>query len=159
MFVRVSATDWLEPEGWTLEETVTVAGWLREAGADVVDTSTGGNITGVTIPSGPGYQVAHATAIKMGSGIVTTAVGQITDAAQAEEIVASGKADAVFVARQFMREPHLPQRWAVAAGRRGRPTRRSTRAAAGLLPDDRGRPSGLLEPRGRDLGGAANHPE
>ncbi|MBC7298534.1 MAG: NADH:flavin oxidoreductase/NADH oxidase, partial [Demequina sp.] len=64
VFVRVSATDWCEPEGWTLDETVTVAGWLRQAGADVVDTSTGGNITGVKIPSGPGYQVAHATAIK-----------------------------------------------------------------------------------------------
>lgn len=116
VFVRVSATDWVEPEGWTLEQTVTVAGWLREAGADVVDTSTGGNITGVTIPSYPGYQVSHATAIKTGASITTTAVGQITDAAQAEEIVASGKADAVFVARQFMREPHLPQRWAAELG-------------------------------------------
>ena len=95
---------------------MTVAGWLREAGADVVDTSTGGNATGVTIPSSPGYQVPHATAIKTGSGIVTTAVGQITEAAQAEEIVASGKADAVFVARQFMREPHLAQRWAAELG-------------------------------------------
>ncbi|WP_291380750.1 NADH:flavin oxidoreductase/NADH oxidase [Demequina sp.] len=116
VFVRVSATDWCEPEGWTLDETVTVAGWLRQAGADVVDTSTGGNITGVKIPSGPGYQVAHATAIKNGSGIITTAVGQITNAEQAEEIVAEGKADAVFVARQFLREPHLPQRWAAELG-------------------------------------------
>lgn len=116
VFVRVSATDWCEPEGWTLDETVTVAGWLRQAGADVVDTSTGGNITGVKIPSGPGYQVAHATAIKNGSGVITTAVGQITNAEQAEEIVAEGKADAVFVARQFLREPHLPQRWAAELG-------------------------------------------
>ncbi len=68
------------------------------------------------IPSSPGYQVLHATAIKDGSGIITTAVGQITEADQAEAIVAEGKADAVFVARQFMREPHLPQRWAAQLG-------------------------------------------
>jgi len=116
VFVRVSATDWLEPEGWTLEETVTLAGWVRDAGGDVIDASTGGNVTGVTIPASPGYQVPHATAIKEGSGILTTAVGQITDAAQAEAIVSQGKADAVFVARQFMREPHLPQRWAAELG-------------------------------------------
>ncbi len=112
VFVRVSATDWVEPEGWTLEETVTLASWVREAGGDVIDTSSGGNITGAVIPLAPGYQVPHAAAIKDGSGIVTTAVGLITDAAQAEAIVSQGKADAVFVARQFMREPHLPQRWA-----------------------------------------------
>lgn len=112
VFVRVSATDWLEPEGLTLAESVTIAGWVREAGGDLVDVSTGGNITGVTIPSGPGYQVPHALAIKDGAQILTAAVGQITSGAQAESIVASGAADAVFVARQFMRDPHLPTRWA-----------------------------------------------
>lgn len=112
VFVRISATDWVEPEGWTLEQSVQLAAWIAEAGGDVVDTSTGGLITGVTIPSAPGYQVPHATAIKNGAHIITTAVGQIVDAAQAEEIVASGDADAVFVARQFMRDPHLPLRWA-----------------------------------------------
>lgn len=116
VFVRVSATDWLEPEGWTLEETVTLARWVREVGGDLIDTSTGGNIAGAKIPTGPGYQVPHATAIKTGSGIITTAVGQITDAKQAAAIVAEGKADAVFVARQFLREPHLPQRWAAELG-------------------------------------------
>ncbi len=112
VFVRVSATDWLEPKGLTLEESVTVAGWVREAGGDVMDVSTGGNVTGVTIPTAPGYQVPHASAIKNGAGIITAAVGQITSATQAEAIVASGDADAVFVARQFMRDPHLPMRWA-----------------------------------------------
>lgn len=116
VFVRVSATDWLEPEGLTLKESVTVAGWVREAGGDVIDVSTGGNITGVTIPTGPGYQVPHASAIKSGAQIITAAVGQITSAAQAESIVASGDADAVFVARQFMRDPHLAMRWAHALG-------------------------------------------
>ncbi|SEJ68354.1 NADH:flavin oxidoreductase/NADH oxidase [Demequina mangrovi] len=110
VFVRVSATDWLEPEGWTLEDTVTVAQWLREAGADLVDTSTGGLVPGAVIPVAPGYQVPHATAIKERSGIAATAVGQIVDAAQAERIVASGQADAVFVGREFMRDPHLPLR-------------------------------------------------
>lgn len=116
VFVRVSATDWLEPEGLTLAESIIVAGWVREAGGDVMDVSTGGNVTGVTIPSGPGYQVPQAKAIKNGASILTTAVGQITSAAQAESIVASGDADAVFVARQFMRDPHLPMRWAHALG-------------------------------------------
>ena len=67
VFVRVSATDWLEPEGLTLDESVTVAGWVREAGGDVMDVSTGGNVTGATIPVGPGYQVPHASAIKSGA--------------------------------------------------------------------------------------------
>ncbi|WP_062461200.1 NADH:flavin oxidoreductase/NADH oxidase [Demequina soli] len=110
LFVRVSATDWVEPAGWTLDDTVTVAQWLREAGADLVDTSTGGLIPDATIPTGPGYQVPHATAIRERSGIAATAVGMIVDARQAEALVASGKADAVFVGREFMRDPHLPLR-------------------------------------------------
>ncbi|WP_062519992.1 NADH:flavin oxidoreductase/NADH oxidase [Demequina silvatica] len=110
VFVRVSATDWLEPEGWTLDDTVTVSQWLREAGADLVDTSTGGLVGGVRIPTGPGYQVRHAAAIRERSGIPATAVGMIVDARQAESLVASGQADAVFVGREFMRDPHLPLR-------------------------------------------------
>ncbi|WP_062387083.1 NADH:flavin oxidoreductase/NADH oxidase [Demequina iriomotensis] len=110
VFVRVSATDWLEPEGWTLDDTVTVSQWLREAGADLVDTSTGGLVPGVPIPVAPGYQVPHATAIRERSGIAATAVGHIVDAHQAERIVASGQADAVFVGREFMRDPHFPLR-------------------------------------------------
>ncbi|WP_062318153.1 NADH:flavin oxidoreductase/NADH oxidase [Demequina maris] len=110
VFVRVSATDWREPEGWTLDDTVTVAQWLREAGADLVDTSTGGLVPDARIPVAPGYQVPHATAIRERSGIAATAVGQIVDARQAEAIVASGQADAVFVGREFMRDPHLPLR-------------------------------------------------
>lgn len=112
VIVRVSATDWVEPEGLTLAESVTVAQWAREAGADFYDVSTGGVAPGITIPSAPGYQVPFATAIREGAGIPVGAVGQIVEAAQAEEIVASGAADAVFVARQFMRDPHLPLRWA-----------------------------------------------
>jgi len=112
VFVRISATDWCEPDGWTLDQSVTVAEWITQAGGDVVDTSTGGVVTGVSIPSAPGYQVPHAQAIRSGSGIVTTAVGQITESALAQDVVASGKADAVFVGREFLRDPHLPLRWA-----------------------------------------------
>jgi len=118
VFVRISATDWVEPEGWTLEQSVQLASWIYDAGGDVVDTSSGGLITGVSIPSAPGYQVPHAHTIKTGSGVLTTAVGQIVEAHQAEEIVAAGKADAVFVGRQFIRGRHLRVRGA--AGPRGR---------------------------------------
>lgn len=112
VFVRLSATDWVEPEGWTLSDSVTLAQWIKEAGGDVLDTSTGGLIPGVKIPSAPGYQVPQASAIKDGSGIVTTAVGQITGAEQANDLITAGTVDAVFVGRQFMRDPHLPLRWA-----------------------------------------------
>ncbi|MDN5558941.1 MAG: NADH:flavin oxidoreductase/NADH oxidase [Ruaniaceae bacterium] len=110
--VRVSATDWVEPDGLTLAETVTVAQWAREAGADLYDVSTGGVAPGIKIPTAPSYQVPFATAIREGNGIPVGAVGQITNAVQAEEIVFSGAADVVFVARQFLRDPHLPLRWA-----------------------------------------------
>ena len=108
--VRLSATDWSEPNGWTLEDTVTVAGWARDAGADWFDVSSGGLIPGVHIPTAPGYQVHFATAVRNGTGAAVNAVGQITTAAQAEEIVASGQADTVMVAREFLRDPHFPLR-------------------------------------------------
>lgn len=116
LVVRISATDWLEPDGWTLDQSVTLAGWLREAGVDVMDVSTGGNAAGVRIPTAPGYQVPHAQAVREGADIVTVAVGQIADAHQAEEIIASGKADVAMVARGFLRDPHLGLRWAADLG-------------------------------------------
>jgi 2,4-dienoyl-CoA reductase-like NADH-dependent reductase (Old Yellow Enzyme family) len=110
VFVRLSATDWAEPEGWQIEDAVTVSAWARDAGADLVDVSSGGLIAGVRIPAGPNYQVPFATAVRTGAHIPTGAVGQIVGAHQAEAIVASGEADAVFVGREFMRDPHLPLR-------------------------------------------------
>jgi 2,4-dienoyl-CoA reductase-like NADH-dependent reductase (Old Yellow Enzyme family) len=110
IFVRFSATDWVEPKGWTVDDTVAVSAWVREAGADLVDVSSGGLIAGVTIPTGPGYQVPFASAVRSGAHIPTGAVGQIVGAHQAEDIIASGEADAVFVGREFMRDPHLPLR-------------------------------------------------
>ncbi len=116
LFVRLSATDWVEPDGWTLDQTVTVSEWAKEAGADLFDISSGGLIGGVRIPSGPGYQVPFATAVREATGAPTAAVGQITEPEQAEQIVASGGADAVFMARQFLREPFFPLRAAHVLG-------------------------------------------
>jgi len=110
VFVRLSATDWSEPNGWTVEDTVTVSGWVHDAGADLVDVSSGGLVGGVRIPTGPGYQVPFASAVRAGAHIPTGAVGQIVGAKQAEAIIASGGADAVFVGREFLRDPHLPLR-------------------------------------------------
>ena len=110
VFVRMSATDWVEPEGWTLEQTVTVAGWARDAGADLFDISSGGLIPGVSVPSSPGYQVHLASAVRDATSVPVTAVGQISEAAQAEQIIASGRADAVFIGRAFLRDPHFALR-------------------------------------------------
>ncbi|HEY8587952.1 MAG TPA: NADH:flavin oxidoreductase/NADH oxidase [Naasia sp.] len=108
VFVRFSGTDWVEG-GWTVEDTATVAAWARDAGADLVDVSSGGLVPSADIPVGPGYQVGLAEQVR-GAGVAVNAVGLITDPAQAEEIVASGRADAVMMGRQLMREPHFPLR-------------------------------------------------
>jgi len=107
VFVRLSATDWVEPDGWTLEQTVTVAGWARDAGADLFDVSSGGLIAGVRAPSAPGYQVRFASAVRAATGTPVATVGLITESEQAEDIVASGSADAVLIGREFLRDPHF----------------------------------------------------
>ena len=108
LFVRISATDWMDG-GWDLQGSIELAKVLKEIGVDLIDVSTGGLVHDAKIPSAPGYQVSFATEIKNKAGILTSAVGLISDADQAEEIVSSGKADAVMVARQFLRNP----RWAI----------------------------------------------
>ncbi|MEU3458935.1 NADH:flavin oxidoreductase/NADH oxidase [Streptomyces sp. NPDC006733] len=117
VFFRVSATDWLaengEGEGWTVEETVRLAKELRAHGVDLLDVSTGGNVPKVRIPTGPGYQVSFAERIRTETDLPVAAVGLITDAAQAEEIVSSGRADAVLLGRELLRDPH----WALRAAR------------------------------------------
>ncbi len=110
VFVRLSATDWMEPDGWTLEQTTTVAGWAREAGADLFDVSSGGLIAGARAPSAPGYQVPFAAAVRAATGTPVATVGLITEAERAEEIVSSGSADAVLIGRQFLRDPHFALR-------------------------------------------------
>jgi 2,4-dienoyl-CoA reductase-like NADH-dependent reductase (Old Yellow Enzyme family) len=107
IFVRISATDWADG-GWDLEQSIQFSRWLREAGVDLVDCSSGALIPGVRIPVEPGYQVPFAAAIRREAGIATGAVGMINEATQAEQIIASGEADAVFLARAFLRDPYWP---------------------------------------------------
>jgi len=116
VFVRLSATDWVEPEGWTLEQTQQAAAWAKEAGADLIDVSSGGNLAHASIPVGPGYQVPFASAVREAAQMPTSAVGLIVDAKQAEEIIASGQADAVMAGREFLRDPHFALRAAAELG-------------------------------------------
>jgi 2,4-dienoyl-CoA reductase-like NADH-dependent reductase (Old Yellow Enzyme family) len=108
LLVRFSATDWTEG-GWDEEQTSTVAGWARSAGADFFDISSGGNVA-ATVPLAPGYQVPFAEYVRSRAEVPTSAVGLITDPHQAEEIIASGKADVVMLARELLRDPHWPFR-------------------------------------------------
>ncbi|WP_166133639.1 NADH:flavin oxidoreductase/NADH oxidase [Nocardioides ochotonae] len=117
LVVRLSATDWLD-DGWTLEESVQLAALLREEGVDLIDTSTGGNAP-AEIPVGPGYQVPFARSIRAAAQIATGAVGLITDAKQAEDILADGSADVVLLARELLRDPHWPLRAARELGETG----------------------------------------
>ncbi len=107
LLVRVSATDWADG-GWDLEQTVVLARRLKELGVDLVDCSSGGLVPGAKIPAGPGYQTPFAAAVRREAGIATAAVGMITDPAQAEQIIATGQADAIFMAREFLRDPYWP---------------------------------------------------
>jgi 2,4-dienoyl-CoA reductase-like NADH-dependent reductase (Old Yellow Enzyme family) len=109
VFVRLSATDYAEG-GWNQEDTATVSGWAHEAGADFFDISSGGNVAGATIPLSPGYQVPFADYVKSRAQVAVNAVGLITTAGQAEEIVATGKSDAVMMGRELMRDPHFALR-------------------------------------------------
>jgi 2,4-dienoyl-CoA reductase-like NADH-dependent reductase (Old Yellow Enzyme family) len=108
VFYRISATDWYEG-GWDLEQSVMLCTRLKEIGIDLVDCSSGGNIHDQKIKLGPGYQVQFAEAIRAGAGIPTAAVGLIVDAVQAEQIVFLGQADAVCLARAFLRDPYWPR--------------------------------------------------
>lgn len=107
LWVRISATDWKEG-GWTGEDSVRLAVMLKGMGVDVVDCSTGGAVGGVRIPTGPGYQVPYAQQVKQGAGVLTGAVGMITEAAQAEAILQAGQADFVLLARELLRDPYWP---------------------------------------------------
>ncbi len=107
LLVRISATDWAEG-GWDWQSSVELARRLREGGVDMVDCSSGGLVPHAKVPVGPGYQVPFAAQIRHQAGVATAAVGMITDPVQAEQIVATGQADAVFLARGFLRDPYWP---------------------------------------------------
>jgi len=111
LFVRISATDWVEG-GWDLEQSIELAKKLRSLGVDLVDCSSGGAVAHAKITAGPGYQVPFARAIRAEAAVPTAAVGLITEAQQAEAIVAGGDADAVFLARELLRDPYAPLHWA-----------------------------------------------
>jgi 2,4-dienoyl-CoA reductase-like NADH-dependent reductase (Old Yellow Enzyme family) len=115
LFVRISVTDWVEG-GWDLGQSIILARRLKELGIDLIDCSSGFMTPDADIPFGPGFQTPFATAIRREAGIATGAVGFITDPAQAEQIVATGLADAVLLARQFLRDPYWPLHAARALG-------------------------------------------
>ncbi len=103
--VRLSASDWVRG-GWDLEQTIAFVRALQQRGCDFVDVSSGGLSPDQKIEIGPGYQVPFSEAIKKATGVTTIAVGMITQPAQAEEVVATGQADAVALARGFIRNPN-----------------------------------------------------
>jgi 2,4-dienoyl-CoA reductase-like NADH-dependent reductase (Old Yellow Enzyme family) len=107
VFVRVSATDWVE-NGWTGEDSVALALELSKRGVDLIDCSTGGIIPNVPIPVGPAYQVPFAEQIRQQANIMTGAVGIITKSQQAEEILKNGQADLILLGRELLRDPYFP---------------------------------------------------
>ena len=107
LLVRISATDWAEG-GWDAGQSVELCRRLKELGADMIDCSSGGMIPNASIPAGPGFQTPFAERIRREAGIATAAVGLITAAEQAEHILRTGQADAVFLAREMLRDPYWP---------------------------------------------------
>jgi len=107
LFVRLSCTEWVGG-GWDGDDTVVLARLLAERGVDLIDCSSGGNVATARIPMAPGYQVPYAEKVRRESGVVTGAVGLITNPELAEEIVANGRADAVLLARELLRDPYWP---------------------------------------------------
>ena len=107
LFVRISATDWVNG-GWTIGDSVKLGGILKNRDVDLIDCSSGGNSRDQKIPVGPLYQVAFAERIKKETGILTAAVGLITTASQAEQILVDQQADIIIMARQLLRDPYFP---------------------------------------------------
>jgi 2,4-dienoyl-CoA reductase-like NADH-dependent reductase (Old Yellow Enzyme family) len=116
LFIRISATDWVEG-GWDIEQAVELARTLRPLGVDLVDCSSGGNVADAKIPIAPGYQVPFAERIRRDAGVLTGAVGMITDARQADEIIRGGQADLVLLAREMLRDPYWPLHAAAQLGK------------------------------------------
>jgi len=110
LLVRISAVDWVDG-GWTLDDTVRLAGVLKAHGVDLLDCS-GGGVVPVRVEEAPGYMVGFAARVREETGLATAAVGRIETAPQAERIVAEGRADLVMVARASLRDPQLPLHWA-----------------------------------------------
>jgi 2,4-dienoyl-CoA reductase-like NADH-dependent reductase (Old Yellow Enzyme family) len=109
LFVRLSTTDWTDG-GWDIKQSIELARDLRQIGVDLIDCSSGGSVPHAKIPVGPGYQTQFAQRIRQEAEILTGAVGMITSSVQAEHILGTEQADAVIIAREFLRDPYWPLR-------------------------------------------------
>lgn len=127
LFLRISASDWVEG-GWTLDESVKLAQRAKTLGVDLIDCSSGGMVPHAKIELGPGYQIPFAERIRRDAEMATAAVGMITEPHQAEEIIASGKADLVMLARELLRDPYWPLHAPKALGGKAKPPVQYARA-------------------------------
>jgi len=107
VFVRISATDWVDG-GWDLAQSIELSRELKKIGIDLIDCSSGGIVPTAKVPVAPGYQVKFAEEIRRHADIMTGAIGMITDAIHAENILATGQADVIIMAREFLRDPYFP---------------------------------------------------
>ena len=107
LFLRISASDWVEG-GWTIQDSVALAVMMKPSGVDLIDCSSGGNISDAKIPIGAGFQVPFASQVRREGNVMTGAVGMITSPQQADQIIRNGDADMVLLAREFLRDPHWP---------------------------------------------------
>jgi len=114
VIVRISSVEWTSG-GWDIDDSIRLAQVLKEMGVDLIDCSSGGNISTAVIPFAPGYQVPFAEAVRK-TGILTGAVGLITSPEQAEEILAEGKADIISLGRELLRNPYFPINAAIKLG-------------------------------------------
>jgi 2,4-dienoyl-CoA reductase-like NADH-dependent reductase (Old Yellow Enzyme family) len=115
LFVRLSGTDWADG-GWDVESTAIVSAWAAEHGADFFDVSSGGLVRHQRVPVEPLYQVGLASTVRSRAGVPVNAVGLITTSGEAEAVLAAGDADAVMVAREWLRDPHFALRASVELG-------------------------------------------
>ena len=107
LLARISSSDWAEG-GWDIDQSVELARGLKSEGVDLIDCSSGGNVHGATLSTGPGYLTPYAERIRREAGIPTGTVGYITSAQQADHIIRNGQADLVIVGRQVLRDPYWP---------------------------------------------------
>src|SRR5690349_23493943 len=117
LFVRISSSDWVDG-GWTIDDSVALAAKLLRGGVDLIDCSSGGNSPLAKIPVAPGYQVPFARRVRQDTGILTGAVGMITEPVQANAIIVGGDADLVFLAREMLRDPYWALHAAKALGKK-----------------------------------------
>jgi 2,4-dienoyl-CoA reductase-like NADH-dependent reductase (Old Yellow Enzyme family) len=133
VWIRTSVTDWVEPGGLTVEDSIAFAKMVKAEGIDLVDCSSGGADPRQAIPVGAGYQVAFAERVRREAGIATGAVGMITEPAQADQIVRTGQADVVALARELLRNPYWPLHAAETLHQTGHWPKQYERAAHGKV--------------------------